>query len=176
MQYLRNTTKMPLPLRADGTNIVKWWVDVSYAVHPDMRSQTGGTMSLVKGAIISTSSKPKMTTKSSTETELIATDNLMSHILWKIISWIGKDTMPKAKFSIKTIRVHYWFEKNGKKSRSKRTKHIDIRYYFITERVKADELNIEYCPTGDMVVDYFTKPLQGKKFYQFRKEITNLKY
>ena len=29
MQYLRNTTEMPLTLRADSTNIVKWWVDVS---------------------------------------------------------------------------------------------------------------------------------------------------
>ena len=44
IQYLRDTTEIPLTLRSDGTNIVKWWVDRSYAVHPDMRSQTGGTM------------------------------------------------------------------------------------------------------------------------------------
>ena len=91
VQYLRNTTKMPLTLRADGTNIVKWWVDGSYDVHPDMRSQTGGTMSLGKGAIISTSIKQKMNTKSSTETELIAADNLMPHILWTnyFLNWQG---------------------------------------------------------------------------------------
>ena len=64
---------------------------------------------------------------------------------------------------------------NGKKSSSKRKKHITIQYYFINDIVKANELDIEYCPTGDMVADYFTKPLQGKKFYQFRKEIMNLK-
>ena len=46
MQYMRNTTEMPLTLPADGTNIVKWWVDRSYAVHPDMLSQTGGKMLL----------------------------------------------------------------------------------------------------------------------------------
>ena len=68
MQYFRNTNNMPLTLRSDGTNIVKWWVDVSYAVNPDMRSQTGGTMSLGKGAIIGTSIKQKMNTKSLTET------------------------------------------------------------------------------------------------------------
>ena len=67
-------------------------------------------------------------------------------------------------------------EKNGKKSRSKRTKHIAIQYQFITDRVKADELNIKYCPTGDMVAYYFTNPLQGRKFYQFFKEIMNLKH
>ena len=44
MQYLRDTADMPLTLRADGTNIVKWWVDGLYAVHPDTRSQIGGTM------------------------------------------------------------------------------------------------------------------------------------
>ena len=66
-------------------------------------------------------------------------------------------------------------ENNGKKSISKRTRHINIRYYFITDTIKNDELEIEYCPTDDMVADYFTKPLQGKKFLQFRKTIMNLK-
>ena len=64
---------------------------------------------------------------------------------------------------------------NGKKSSSKRTRHINIRYYFITDRIKNDELEIEYCPIDDMVTDYFTKPHQGKKFLQFRKTIMNLK-
>ena len=91
MQYLRNNTNMPLTLRADGTNIVKLWVDGSYAVHPDICSQTGGTMSLGKGAIISTSIKQKMSTKSSTDTELVAADDLMSHILWTnyLLNWQG---------------------------------------------------------------------------------------
>ena len=91
MQYLRDTTEIPLTLRADGTNIVKWWVDGSYVLHPDMRSQTGGTMSLGKGSIISTSIKQKMNTKSSTETELIAADDLIPHILWTnyLLSWQG---------------------------------------------------------------------------------------
>ena len=83
--------------------------------------------------------------------------------------------MPKTQFSIKTTRVQFC-PKNIKKSSSNSTKHIAIWYYFITDRVKADELNIEYCPTEDMVADYFTKPLQGEKFYQFRKEMMNLKY
>ena len=37
------------------------------------------------------------------------------------------------------------------------------------------EVEIEYCPTDNMVADYFTNPLQGKKFFQFRKTIMNLK-
>ena len=34
---------------------------------------------------------------------------------------------------------------------------------------------IVYCPTGEMIADYFTKPLQGSIFKKFREEILNLK-
>jgi hypothetical protein len=67
MKYLRATATMPLTLEADGTNVIKWWADASYAVHPDLKSHTGGTMSLGKGATYGTSSKQKLNTKSSTE-------------------------------------------------------------------------------------------------------------
>jgi len=50
MRYLRNMSNIPLKLEADGTHIIKWWVDASYATHDDMRSHTGGVMTLAKGA------------------------------------------------------------------------------------------------------------------------------
>ena len=57
MRYLRGTKELPLILSADSTNIVKWWVDGSYGIHPDARSQTGVTASLGKGSFMSTSIK-----------------------------------------------------------------------------------------------------------------------
>jgi len=38
MQYLHGTRDLPLVLGADGTGIVKWFVDASFAVHPNIRS------------------------------------------------------------------------------------------------------------------------------------------
>ena len=130
---------------------------------------------LVKGAIISTSIKQKMNAKSSTETELIVSDDLMPHIIWTncFLNWQGYNA--KETIIYQDNEREILLKKNGKKSNSKRTKHIAIRYYFNTDRVKDGELDIEYCLTGYMVSDYFTKPLQGKQFYQFRKEIMNLK-
>jgi hypothetical protein len=58
-------------------SIVKWWVDTSYAVHPDMKSHTGGMMLLGKGAIYTTK-----TTKSSTKAELVGVNDIMPQILW----------------------------------------------------------------------------------------------
>ena len=60
-------------------------------------------------------------------------------------------------------------------SSGKRTRHINIRYFFVADRVKSGEIGIEYCPTDDMVGDFFTKPLQGGKFVKFRKAGMNLK-
>ena len=60
---------------------------------------------------------------------------------------------------------------NGILSSSKRTKHINIRYYFIKDRIDRKEINIIYCPTSAMVADYFTKPLQGSQFIRFRDMI-----
>ena len=65
-------------------------------------------------------------------------------------------------------------EKNGKASSSKRTRHINIRYYFVTDRISAGELNVSYCPTLDMIGDYFTKPLQGSLFRKFRNIILGI--
>jgi hypothetical protein len=55
-------------------------------------------------------------------------------------------------------------EKNSKASSSKRTHHINIQYFFITDRVDMKEVEMEWCPTKEMVADFMTKPLQGSHF------------
>jgi hypothetical protein len=65
-------------------------------------------------------------------------------------------------------------EKNGRASSSKRTRHINIRYFFVTDRINAKEISVEYCPTGEMIADFFTKPLQGSLFKKFRDQIMNV--
>jgi hypothetical protein len=74
MKYLRAINTLPLRLRADDSGCIKWWIDSSFAVHPDMRSHTGGTPH-------STSTQQKLNTKSSTETELVAMDDVMPQII-----------------------------------------------------------------------------------------------
>jgi hypothetical protein len=62
-------------------------------------------------------------------------------------------------------------ETNGKQSSSKRTRALNIRYFFVTDQVEKGNLSIEYCPTNNMMADLLTKPLQGEKFRTFRKNI-----
>ena len=65
-------------------------------------------------------------------------------------------------------------EQNGRASSGGRTRHINIRYFFVTDHIKQRELRIEYCPTGEMVANFFTKPLQGSLFRKLRGIILNL--
>ena len=65
-------------------------------------------------------------------------------------------------------------EKNGQSSSSKRTRHMNIRYFFVKDRVALNEIQIEYCPTEDMIADFFTKPLQGKQFYKLQDCMMNI--
>jgi len=80
MQYIRNTKDITLTIEPDDE--AKWWVDSSYAVHPDMKSHTGISITLRKGTMYTASFKQKLNTKSSTEAELVAVDDAMGQVLW----------------------------------------------------------------------------------------------
>ena len=65
-------------------------------------------------------------------------------------------------------------EKNGRRSSSKRTRHINIRYYFITDTITNQEAPVEFCPSLDMIGDYFSKELKGYQFRCFHNIITGI--
>ena len=62
---------------------------------------------------------------------------------------------------------------NGKASSGKRTRHFDIKFFYFTDLMKRGEIQVEYCPTDEMIADYFTKPLVGSKYNEFRNKIMN---
>ena len=65
-------------------------------------------------------------------------------------------------------------ENNGMRSIRKRTSHINIMYFFITDSIINQEASVENCPTFDMIGDYFTKALQGSQFRQLRNIIIGI--
>ena len=50
---------------------------------------------------------------------------------------------------------------NGKRSSTKRTRHINIRYFDVTDKVRSRDVVVVYHPTKEMVAGYLTKPLHG---------------
>ena len=175
IKYLKGTRDLPLILGSDGTGVVKWYVDASFAVHPNMRSHTGGAVTLGRGCPIVTSTKQKLNTRSSTESELVGVDDLMPSILWTRYFLKAQGYEVNENILFQDNKSSILLEKNGKASSSKRTRHIKIRYFFITDRVARREVKIEWCPTAKMVADFMTKPLQGATFQKFRDAIMGIK-
>jgi len=174
VQYLRDTTKLTLTIEPDDNP--RWWVDSSYAVHPDMKSHTGVFMSIGKGGGYTASRKQKLNTKSSTEAELVAIDDAMGQVLWTR-HFLADQGIPVPVTTIyQDNKSTILLSENGKASSSKRTKHLDVRYYFVTDCIKRGEVKVAYCPTENMLADFFTKPLQGAAFRRMRSQILNMPF
>ena len=171
MKYLRGTRRLPLILSADGSGILKWWVDASFAVHPNLRGQSGGGLSLGRGFPIVGSTKQKLNTRSSTECEVVGADDFMPAILWTRYFLLAQDYVVKDNILLQDNMSAELLEKNGKASSGKRTKHMNIRYFFITDRIKKGEVTVAWCPADEMIGDFMTKPLQGALFTRFRDMI-----
>jgi hypothetical protein len=82
VQYLRHSKDLVLTLEANQALIVKWYVNALYAVHPDMKGQTGAVMTLGKGAAYLTSQKQKLNTLSSTKTEVVGVSDTIRQVPW----------------------------------------------------------------------------------------------
>ena len=120
------------------------------------------------GFPISASTKQKLNTKSSTKTEVVGVDDLMPQILWSRLFLEAQDYGVLENIVYQDNKSAMLLEKNGKSSSGKRTKHINMRYFFVTDRIAKGDMSIAWCPTGDMTADYFTKPNQGALFKLFR--------
>ena len=59
-------------------------------------------------------------------------------------------------------------ETNGRKSCSKRARHIKIRHFQTKDLVEKGDANIQFCPTEKMIADFFAKPLQESLFRCYR--------
>jgi hypothetical protein len=173
VHYLRWYPKLALTLEADNIWVVKWSIDASFAVHADMWSHTGGCGSLGKGMFSTTSSKQKMNTHSSTEAELVGVDDMMAKVLWTqyFLNEQGYDVGPAV--VAQDNKSSILLETNGMKSSTKQTRHINVRYYFVTDRIDKGDMVVEYCPMADMISDVLIKPLQGSAFCKLRANLKN---
>ena len=169
VKYLQGTQEYCLILRADSLSVVKWYADAAFDVHQDMKSHSGVVMTMGKGAIISSSRKQKLNTRSSTEAELVAADDALTSIMWTKLFMKEQGYSPKVVLNQDNMSTMQ-LQKNGKASSHQRTRHINIRFFTIKDHLDKKEFDLEYCPTDKMQADFMSKPLQGKPFLRNRKD------
>ncbi len=109
---------------------------------------------------ISVSTKKKLNTRSSTESELVGVNDMMPFICWTCYFLLSQGYRIIENLLLQNNRSSILLEQNGRALSGKRTRHINIRYYFITDQVNMKKISIDWCLTKKMVADYMTKPLK----------------
>jgi hypothetical protein len=108
MKYLNGTADMPLTLESDNINIMKWWVDASFAVHPDMKSHTGGVMSLGRGLFMGHPQDKKLTQQVPRRPKLWVCTRCCHRYCGPGTFWKHKDMVLQNPSYIKTSRGPYY--------------------------------------------------------------------
>jgi hypothetical protein len=176
LKYLNGTKTFGIYIEPDRNGILSMhvYVDASFAVHADMKSHTGIVVTFGGGGIYFRSTKQKLNTTSSTESELVAVTDAMPSLVFvrECLIHQGYDMGPATLYqdNLSTIKLI----ENGR-SNSERTHHINIRYFFVKDRVDGKEVRLQYMSTDDMIADILTKPLQGSKFRELRALLLNWK-
>ena len=102
-----------LHLMADNLGVIKWYVDSSFAVHPDFKSHTGGVMTYGRGVPITVSRKQCLNTRSSTEAELVRVNDMTMMILWtRLFLEAQRYRIYKNMLDYSTSHFRNWFNIN----------------------------------------------------------------
>jgi hypothetical protein len=172
--YIRLTRDRGIVLRIGDQMSVKAYIDAAYGVHQDSgKSHTGCVIVLGEaGPLFAKSSKQKIVTKSSTEAELVGLSDTASQAihLRNFVLAQGYEVGPAIIYQ-DNMSCMALMKRGG--PGSERSRHINIRHFWLSERVDASEVIIEHLGTEKMFANVLTKPVQGAQFTKERSGLTN---
>lgn len=163
LNYLAHTKMRKMIIKKGGIVEMEAFIDASFGSHADGRSRTGVAL-MMGGAIVGAwSSKQKLNTKSSTESEIVGLSDGLSHVIWM------REMLLAQGYDLPPTKVHQDNQgvlsimREGR-SPKHRTKHLNIRHFFAKDRVESGDIVLCYCPTREMVADVLTKAVNGELF------------
>jgi histone deacetylase 1/2 len=171
IRYLKYTFNVGLYISKSSSLLVSGFSDADWAGCLDDRRSTGGFAIFMGSNLVSWSARKQATmSRSSTEAEYKALANATAEIMWiqTLLMELGIHVPRAAKL---------WCDNLGAKYLSAnpvfhaRTKHIEVDFHFVRERVARKLLDIEYISTKDQVADGFTKPLGVQSLQIFRNNL-----
>jgi histone deacetylase 1/2 len=171
LRYVKGTLDTGLSIRRSPASGVSIFTDADWAGCVDDRRSTGGFAIFVGPNLISWSSKKQPTvSRSSTEAEYKALANGAAEAIW-VDSLLKELGVPQQRIPI------LWCDNLGATYLTAnpvfhaRTKHIEIDFHFVRERVAAGALEVRFISSDDQLADVFTKPATRQMLDRFR---TNL--
>jgi histone deacetylase 1/2 len=168
LRYVKGTLSMGLHLRKSTSTMVSAFSDADWAGCVDDRRSTGGFAVFFGPNLVSWSARKQPTvSRSSTEAEYKALANATAEMMWiqRLLTELGVPHSPVARLWCDNIGAKYL---SANPIFHARTKHIEIDFYFVRERVAQKLLDIRFINTNDQVADGFTKPISASKLREFR--------
>lgn len=163
--YLINTVDMGIEYRAVEPRIeLSGYSDADFASDIETRrSRTGYAFCIANGIVTWSSQRQKLVSMSTTESEYIAAATAAKEAVWlrTLLNGVGcKCDKPTTLYvdnqsAIRLIRNPEFH---------KRTKHIDIKYHYVREKVENHEIEVVFVPTEAQLADVFTKALPRDRF------------
>lgn len=147
------------------------FADADWANDKGDRRSISGWVAKLNGDPISWSSKKQRVVALSTcEAELYAESAAIQEVLWLrgLMEELGLHTQTGSTVfgdNQSTIAV----STNGVKG--ERTKHVDVKYHFVTETVERGEVKLRWVPTQQQQADIFTKALAAPVFLHLRRQL-----
>ncbi|WVZ64382.1 hypothetical protein U9M48_013903 [Paspalum notatum var. saurae] len=168
LRYLQYNAGTGLKILKSNSMLVSAFSDADWAGSLDDRRSTSGFAVFLGSNLISWSAHKQATvSRSSMEVEYKAIANATAELIWIqiLLTELGVQ-QPKA--------ARLWCDNIGARYLSQnpvfhaRTKHIEIDYHFVRERVAQGLLDIQFVSSQDQLADGFTKPITRKKLEEFR--------
>lgn len=168
-RYLNGTKDYGIVYQG-STEKIEAYADADYGGdRKERKSRSGMVVKAGYGTVCWGSKKQKIVAMSTVEAEYVATASTSQEITWveQLLKELGK--------RVETPRL--WMDNQGALAISKdpshhnMTKHIEIRYHYLRQRVKGGKLRTEYCPTQEMIADIMTKALSKGIFERLREKL-----
>ena len=161
LRYLRDTPTLGLWYAAGGPDssfTLRGWCDSDWGGNPDSRRLTTGyVFTFGSGAVSWISKKQPTVALSSTEAEYRAACSATTEVIWiqRLLAELG---FPQQKTVLATDNQSCIAIARNPVFHA-RTKHIEIQYHFVREKVLDGTVELQYCPTASNPADLLTKPL-----------------
>ena len=176
LRYLKGTSDYGLVIATqDQADVLMGYTDANWGRDNDRRS-TGGYVFTFAGTAISWKSKRQATVAlSSCEAEYIAESEAAKEAIWlqRLLCQLRVDlsqpSVPQPVTILGDNRGALALAKNP--MFHARTKHVDIRYHFVREKVEEQLIIMEWIAGGLNPADGLTKPLGKTKFESFRRMV-----